>query len=175
MKRLLGGLAIICIMVISAYDKECCEGIYYDIVSTDYNLNETYIEEFYNISNFTLLIEEYPEKCQIPYNLDPLPLKPEYPKLIIYNEDKEDCNEVNSFFGLKMNLPGFLEMDIGSLECGSISKLKYFFEVEKEIKNYKVKAIRVWFFVFLILLATFMVFLIMNWRVNEEIEKYKNV
>ena len=125
-----------------------CESIYYNIIQTNWNLNETEIENTYNI-NFTQFIETYPENCQIKYKLNQLPEKPNYQTLLINKTNQTTCStELNAFFDVHIPTK---EIYLGEISCSKTNIFKYIVTLNNS-SSYSITGIKIWWIISIFLL-----------------------
>lgn len=161
------------LFLFSLVSANTCEDVYYTIVEYNWNINESYFEQYYNISNFSEFIDKYPENCQAKYGLDSLPKKPEIPQIIIY-KNQTDCNyKLSPFWGVSLPIPKFFQIYLGEQECSKIKFLKYLFRLDNA-NSYTINGVRVYSLLFLGLFLFCLWFISSNSRLNNLIDKFKS-
>ena len=129
---------------VSAISEEECDKIYYFVTSNNF--------KFTNISlinaNISLdKIYNYPKLCgkELP--------QPNLPKLIVYENQPEECNYQDGF--LKEYIP-FFEIEFNEMNCSSLKKWSYLADFEEKQTGFSAVGVNAYltvFFAFLFILA----------------------
>lgn len=132
-------IALILLILLFPLISGVCEEGYDLILFNNWEVNETYFEDKYNIS-FDEFIETYPENCQL-NGSPPLPNKPNYPILVIYSNYTE-CNlETKGLLNISTQLPGKIFINLGEKKCSFIEKIKYFVDLNY-FEGYQINGIK---------------------------------
>ena len=123
---------------VSAISEEKCDNVYYFITSNNF--------KYTNISliNANISLDEiynYPSLCgkELP--------QPSLKKLIVYENQQEECNYQDGFG--KEYIP-FFEIEINDLNCSSLEKWSYLADFEEKQNGFSIKGISAYLMIFVI-------------------------
>lgn len=128
---------------ISLNPKPICEGIYYLIVSTNYNYTESQLiskanQENVSVNAFKNYLENYDSLCLFKELSEELP-KREFPELHL-KEDRHTCDLQKD--GIESFVFPKFEVYLGNVSCSSVKFINNFLAYEEIDGDYKISGVR---------------------------------
>lgn len=138
-------------MINAVTEQEICDSVYYFIVDTDYDYNQTQLDnlgETLNTTEPNYYIDNYDFICYKRGISDKLPAKSIKPIKVVPQTTEEKCEyEVNKY--MRDSIPTF-HLGVGDIDCNTAKSLSYVFSVEED-DSYYIDGVKIWWIASLIM------------------------